>query len=96
MNHLIILKSSLFFNYITEYIFLEQSDVDQNLKIHKRTMIDDFIVLACEGLWEVVSDDDTYRLVKSCLYGKLPDGLEFSLNINCIFSQSSFISETYT
>ncbi|XP_056862180.1 probable protein phosphatase 2C 54, partial [Raphanus sativus] len=56
------------------HIHLHQSDVDQNLKIHKRTMIDDFIVLACEGLWEVVSDDDTYRLVKSCLYGKLPDG----------------------
>ncbi|CAH8388525.1 unnamed protein product [Eruca vesicaria subsp. sativa] len=56
------------------HIHRHQSDVDQNLKIHKRTMIDDFIVLACEGLWDVVSDNDTYRLVKSCLYGKVPEG----------------------
>ncbi|KAL0845472.1 hypothetical protein Bca101_018718 [Brassica carinata] len=55
------------------HIHRHQSDVDQKLKIHKRTMIDDFMVLACEGLWDVVSDDDTYRLVKSCLYGELPD-----------------------
>ncbi|CAN6980212.1 unnamed protein product [Brassica oleracea var. botrytis] len=55
-------------------IHRHHSDVDQKLKIYKRTMIDDFIVLACEGLWDVVSDDDTYRLVKSCLYGELPDG----------------------
>ncbi|ESQ38422.1 hypothetical protein EUTSA_v10028850mg [Eutrema salsugineum] len=48
--------------------------VDQKLKIHKRRMKDDFIVLACEGLWEVVSDDDTYQLVKRCLYGKSHDG----------------------
>ncbi|KAJ0250294.1 protein phosphatase 2C 54 [Hirschfeldia incana] len=54
-------------------IHRHQSDVDQKLKIHKRTLIDDFIVLACEGLWDVVSDDDTYRLVKSCLHGELPD-----------------------
>ena len=54
-------------------------------------MIDDFIVLACEGLWDVVSDDDTYRLVKSCLYGELPDGLEFLLNtISCIFFTKEF------
>ncbi|CAH2071070.1 unnamed protein product [Thlaspi arvense] len=53
-----------------------QSGVDQKLKIHKRTMIDDFIVLACEGLWEVVSDDDTYQLVKRCLYGNSPDGVK--------------------
>lgn len=55
-------------------------------------MIDDFIVLACEGLWDVVSDDDTYRLVKSCLYGELPDGLEFLLNtsISCIFFTKLF------
>ncbi|XP_022545636.2 probable protein phosphatase 2C 54 isoform X2 [Brassica napus] len=56
------------------HIHIHQSGVDQQLKIHKRTMIDDFIVLACEGLWNVVSDDDTYQLVKRCLYDKSPAG----------------------
>ncbi|CAH8283727.1 unnamed protein product [Eruca vesicaria subsp. sativa] len=56
------------------HIHIHQSGVDQQLKIHKRTMIDNFIVLACEGLWNVVSDDDTYQLVKRCLYDKFPAG----------------------
>ncbi|KAL1217731.1 putative protein phosphatase 2C 54 [Cardamine amara subsp. amara] len=48
--------------------------VEKKLKIHKRNIIDDFIVFACDGLWEVISDDDTYQLVKSCLHSKLPEG----------------------
>ncbi|CAA7042258.1 unnamed protein product [Microthlaspi erraticum] len=55
------------------HIHHHKSGEDQILKIHKRNMIDDFIVLACEGLWDVVSDDDTYQLVKCCLYGKSPN-----------------------
>ncbi|CAH8272907.1 unnamed protein product [Arabidopsis lyrata] len=56
------------------HIHHHKDGVEQILKIHKRKKIDDFIVLACDGLWDVVSDGDTYQLVKSCLYGKLPDG----------------------
>ncbi|CAN8246525.1 unnamed protein product [Cochlearia groenlandica] len=52
----------------------QMSGVEEKAKIHKRTMIDDFIVLACEGLWDVVSDDDTYQLVKRCLHDKSPHG----------------------
>ncbi|AEE82964.1 putative protein phosphatase 2C 54 [Arabidopsis thaliana] len=54
------------------HIHHHKDGVEQILKIHKRKKIDDFIVLACDGLWDVVSDDDTYQLVKRCLYGKLP------------------------
>ncbi|XP_010435677.1 PREDICTED: probable protein phosphatase 2C 54 [Camelina sativa] len=56
------------------HIHHHKNGEEQILKIHKRKKIDDFIVLACEGLWDVVSDSDTYQLVKRCLYGKLPDG----------------------
>ncbi|KFK31883.1 hypothetical protein AALP_AA6G171100 [Arabis alpina] len=55
------------------HIHHQKSGVEQILKIHKRKKIDDFIVLACDGLWDVVSDNDTYQLVKRCLHGKLPD-----------------------
>lgn len=54
-------------------------------------MIDDFIVFVCEGLWDVVFDDDIYWFVKSCFYGELLDGLEFLLNIiSCIFFIKEF------
>jgi len=62
-------------------------------KVYERTELDEFVVVASDGLWDVVSNKFVCEVVRGCLHGQMKRNLKDDTVLSYATEAASLLAE---